>query len=103
LSGTLHEGEPRGKLETISGLETYVAIPKEGSANGNIVLYFPDVYGLFKNGQLIMDVFADAGYLAVGIDYFRGVSQDPLRCLALLVVTTDMYLAGSGLQAQRSR
>jgi hypothetical protein len=75
LSGTLHTGEERGKIETISGLETYVATPKDGAANGNVVLYFPDVYGLFKNGRLILDVFADAGYLAVGIDYFRGVSK----------------------------
>jgi hypothetical protein len=74
LSGTLHEGEERGKVETISGIETYVATPKEGKANGNVVFYFPDVYSLFKNGRLIMDVFADAGYLTFGLDYFRGVS-----------------------------
>jgi hypothetical protein len=76
LSGTLHEGEERGKIETLSGLETYVATPKTGAANGNIVLYFPDVYGLFKNGRLILDAFADAGYMALGVDYFRGVSEN---------------------------
>jgi hypothetical protein len=75
LSGTLHEGEERGEIQTISGLETYVATPKEGKANGNVVFYFPDVWGLFKNGRLIMDVFADAGYLTFGVDYFRGVSN----------------------------
>ncbi|KAF2429128.1 alpha/beta-hydrolase [Tothia fuscella] len=72
LSGTLHEGEPRGKLETISDIETYIATPKADTANGNIVLYFPDVWGLFNNGKLIMDCFADAGYLTLGLDYFRG-------------------------------
>jgi hypothetical protein len=81
LSGTLHTGEARGKLETLSTLETYVATPKEENANGNIVLYFPDVYGLFKNGQLILDAFADAGYLALGVDYFRGVSTRAMSCL----------------------
>jgi hypothetical protein len=81
LSGTLHEGEERGNIENIYGLETYVATPKNGAANGNIVLYFPDVWGLFKNGRLILDAFADAGYLALGVDYFRGVCDDPLPYL----------------------
>ncbi|KAK5110977.1 hypothetical protein LTR85_000687 [Meristemomyces frigidus] len=36
------------------------------------LLYFPDVWGFFNNGFLIMDGFADAGYLTLGLDYFRG-------------------------------
>ena len=50
-----------------------MATPAAGKANGNIVLYFQDVFGLFTNGQLIMDGFAEAGYLVFGPDYFRGV------------------------------
>lgn len=30
------------------------------------------VWGMFNNGLLVMDAFADAGYLTVGLDYFRG-------------------------------
>ncbi|KAJ9602715.1 hypothetical protein H2200_012909 [Cladophialophora chaetospira] len=71
LKGNLHEGEPRGKIETIAGVETYISAP-QGKNNGNIVLYFPDVWGFFNNGFLVMDGFADAGYLTVGLDYFRG-------------------------------
>lgn len=74
LKGNLHEGEPRGKIQTISGIETYVSAPASDKGNGNILLYFPDVYGLFNNAKLIMDAFADAGYLALGLDYFKGVS-----------------------------
>jgi hypothetical protein len=73
LKGTIHEGEARGNTVTIAGVDTYVSKPPEGKANGNIMLYFPDVYGLFQNGFLIMDGFADAGYLALGVDYFRRV------------------------------
>ncbi|KAL1847805.1 hypothetical protein Daus18300_013847 [Diaporthe australafricana] len=72
IKGNLHEGEPRGTNVTIEGVDTYVAQPPEGISNGNIILYFPDVWGLFKNGNLVMDGFADAGYLTVGMDYFRG-------------------------------
>jgi len=51
LSGTLREGDARGNYDTIFGVETYVATPKEDRANGNIVLYFPNVWGLFKMGS----------------------------------------------------
>lgn len=72
LKGSLHDGEPRGTIETVEGIETYVVHPPAGKSNGNIVLYFPDVWGFFKNGFLVMDGFAEAGYLTVGLDYFRG-------------------------------
>jgi dienelactone hydrolase len=76
LKGTLHEGMPRGRRETIADIETYIATPPADKANSHIVLYFPDVYGFFTNGLLIMDAFADAGYTAIGLDYFRGVSLE---------------------------
>ncbi|KAK3686285.1 hypothetical protein LTR37_019968 [Vermiconidia calcicola] len=72
LSGTIHEGEPRGTTTTVADVETYVVEPPKDKANGNILLYFPDVWGFFNNGFLIMDGFADAGYLTLGLDYFRG-------------------------------
>ena len=75
LKGTIHEGEARGSRTTIAGIDTYVAEPPKDKANGNIILYFPDVYGFFTNGFLIMDGFADAGYLTIGLDYFRDVRE----------------------------
>ena len=75
LEGTVHEGEPKGRFETITDVETYVATPPEEKANGRILLYFPDVWGIFNNGLLIMDGYADAGYLTLGLDYFRGVNK----------------------------
>lgn len=73
LKGSIHKGEPRGLFETVHGVETYISSP-QGKSNGNTLLYFPDVWGFFSNGFLIMDGFADAGYLVLGLDYFRGVS-----------------------------
>jgi hypothetical protein len=74
LKGSIHEGKSRGSFVTIADVETYIARPQEGKANNHILLYFPDVWGMFPNGLLIMDAFADAGYLVLGLDYFRGVS-----------------------------
>jgi hypothetical protein len=73
LTGSLHQGEPRGRTENVGGVETYISTP-QGKSNGNIILYFPDVWGFFNNGFLVMDGFADAGYVTIGLDYFRGVS-----------------------------
>ncbi|KAH8890281.1 alpha/beta-hydrolase [Thozetella sp. PMI_491] len=74
-TGTIHEGAPRGSVEDILEIPTYVAKPADGAANGHVILYFPDVWGLSNNSQLVMDGFADAGFLTLGIDYFRG---DPI-------------------------
>ena len=84
--GTLHEGEPRGRFETIANVETYVTTPPEGKANGHILLYFPDVWGFFNNGFLVMDGFANEGFLTLGLDYFRGVRHvhgEPLHSTSL--------------------
>ncbi|ORX95663.1 hypothetical protein BCR34DRAFT_628992 [Clohesyomyces aquaticus] len=72
LKGTLHEGTSRGQWETIANVGTYISTPSPNKANGNVLLYFPDVWGMFLNGLLVMDAFADAGYIVLGLDYFRG-------------------------------
>ncbi|ETS73290.1 hypothetical protein PFICI_14895 [Pestalotiopsis fici W106-1] len=72
LTGTIHQGKPKGRFTIIAGIETYVSEPPAGKANGHVLLYFPDVWGMAINGLLIMDGFADAGFLVLGPDYFRG-------------------------------
>jgi hypothetical protein len=73
LKGTLHDGISRGRFVMVAGVETYIVEPKKTNANGHILLYFPDVWGMFPNGLLVMDAFADSGYLVLGLDYFRDV------------------------------
>jgi hypothetical protein len=71
--GKIHEGTPRGKMDDIIGVPSYVSHPGEGKGNGHVVLYFPDVWGMSNNSMLLMDGFADAGFITLGMDYFRGV------------------------------
>ena len=73
LKGSIHEGEAKGSVEKIFGIETYKAAPPADEANGNVVLFFPDVHGFTKNNFLLMDAIAECGYLTLGLDYFRGV------------------------------
>ncbi|KAL7006001.1 hypothetical protein EMMF5_004339, partial [Cystobasidiomycetes sp. EMM_F5] len=83
LKGSIHSGDPKGRWETIAGVETYISPPTSENANGHILLYFADVWGMFLNGLLVMDAFAEAGpfidaskepggYLVLGLDYFCG-------------------------------
>ena len=37
LSGTVHAGTPKGTVETIDSLQTYVAAPKDGSKAKTII------------------------------------------------------------------
>ncbi len=73
LRGSIHSGEPKGKVEQIDGVDTYVATPNATTANGNVLLFFPDAFGLHANNFLTMDAFAECGYLTLGVDYFLGV------------------------------
>lgn len=57
----------------ISGVDIYISKPSEGKANGHVLVYFPDVWGMFTNGFLVMDAFSDVGFLVLGLDYFCGV------------------------------
>lgn len=75
LKGSFHTGDPKGYFIDIAGVDTYVSKPPAHKSNGNILLYYPDVWGMFTNGLLVMDGFAEAGYLTVGLDYFRGVCE----------------------------
>ncbi|KAJ1334954.1 dienelactone hydrolase family protein [Microdochium nivale] len=72
LKGAFHTGEPTGAVEQIGAVDTYVARPAAGKANGNILLFFPDAFGLHINNFLMMDAYAECGYLTLGVDYFLG-------------------------------
>ena len=98
--GTIHRGDARGSWEVISGVETYISKPPEGRANGHVLLYFPDAWGLFPNALLVMDAFADAGFLTLGLDYFRGVrlfttGSGRFFCCFCFLISTGSYLEAS--------
>ncbi|KAI6370829.1 hypothetical protein MCOR25_004119 [Pyricularia grisea] len=72
IQGSIHTGEATGTIEQIEGVDTYVARPLPDKANGNVLLYFPDVFGFHIKSFLMMDAFAKCGYLTLGVDYFLG-------------------------------
>ena len=57
-----HVGDPRGTIERIAGVETYIASPPSGTTEDKIILFFADIFGpLYVNSQLLMDYWADNG------------------------------------------
>ncbi|KAK0209227.1 Alpha/Beta hydrolase protein [Desarmillaria ectypa] len=71
-----HEGTPRGKWARIVDIETYILKPVHERNTNQIILYFPDVWGIdiFVNGQLLADYFASQGFTVLALDYFKGDS-----------------------------
>jgi dienelactone hydrolase len=72
FQGTIHEGLPQGKEETIHGLNTYVV---GNTTNPKaIVVMYSDIFGLLlPNNKLIADAFAKSGeYLVYLPDFFKG-------------------------------
>ncbi|KAH8118720.1 alpha/beta-hydrolase [Phellopilus nigrolimitatus] len=78
--GVKHSGEPKGTIEKIAGLDTYIATPSylaAGQPAKGVILFYADVFGpLFINNELIQDYFAEQGFIVAGIDYFLG---DPIQ------------------------
>ncbi|KAF7712883.1 Uncharacterized protein PECH_001858 [Penicillium ucsense] len=70
--GVKHEGEAKGSLEQVGGVETYLTYPSNKSAS-RAVLLLTDVIGhRFINAQLIADQLAANGYFVVMPDLFHG-------------------------------
>ncbi|KAJ7435161.1 hypothetical protein B0H11DRAFT_1665042, partial [Mycena galericulata] len=45
ISGVSHEGTPEGKIETIGGVECYVATPTVDYPKEKVILFLTDVFG----------------------------------------------------------
>ncbi|KAJ5733865.1 Dienelactone hydrolase [Penicillium malachiteum] len=71
-TGFKHEGTPVGELKTIDGVNTYIGTPKGNQKTDTAVLFLSDIFGLFNNNKLLVDEFANNGYLTVLPDLFRG-------------------------------
>ncbi|KAG7439924.1 alpha/beta-hydrolase [Guyanagaster necrorhizus] len=70
-----HEGTPAGRIDTITGVPTYVSEPKspKTTPKPKVVLFFADIYGpLYINNELVQDYFSSQGFFVVGVDYFLG-------------------------------
>jgi len=73
-----HEGEPTGKVETINGVPTYVALPETDYPKDKAILFLPDVFGFeLSNNKLLADGYARNGFQVYIPDYLNGDPVPP--------------------------
>ncbi|KAJ9610691.1 hypothetical protein H2200_005468 [Cladophialophora chaetospira] len=74
LSGTVHDGTPQGREDTIGGIQTYIAEPNDKST-AKTVVFLVDIFGWkFKNVRLLADQYAKAGFYSYIPDVHEGDS-----------------------------
>ncbi|KAL2204833.1 alpha/beta-hydrolase [Sarocladium strictum] len=72
--GVKHEGSPTGKPVRVAGRwDAYYSSPSGAEAHHDVVLiYLPDILGIWQNSQLMADQFAMNGYHTLVIDLYNG-------------------------------
>jgi len=74
LSGTVNSGTPKGREDTIGGLDTYISEP-EGGSTAKTVIFLVDIFGWkFPNIRLLADDYAKAGFYCYIPDVHQGDS-----------------------------
>ncbi|KAJ3539186.1 hypothetical protein NM208_g5590 [Fusarium decemcellulare] len=76
FTGSLHEGNPRGEVIKLHGLDTYAVEPVEGKTAKGIIVMIPDALGWeFPNCRLLADRYCDKGDFKVYIlDFMHGTA-----------------------------
>ncbi|KAK3682259.1 Alpha/Beta hydrolase protein [Podospora appendiculata] len=76
FQGSVHDGEPRGKVIKLHGLDTYATEPADGRAPRGIIVIVPDAFGWeFVNNRILADHYADKGDYKVYLpDFMLGHS-----------------------------
>lgn len=76
ISGHVHHGDPKGTVEKLHGLDTYVSKPSEGKITKGIIVIIPDAFGMpFVNNKLLADHYSEKGDFIVYLpDFMRGQS-----------------------------
>ena len=96
VSGTLHEGTPAGREETVHGRPTYITEPPNGAAAKGIVVIVPDAFGWkLVNTRILADNYAERCQVTVYVpDFMDGMCMFEIRFLEVLLMQAyqDMSL-----------
>ncbi|KAK3940473.1 Alpha/Beta hydrolase protein [Diplogelasinospora grovesii] len=97
-SGHVHSGTPRGTIEKLHGLDTYVTQPSDATKPvKGIIVIIPDAFGWeFVNNRILADNYADKGSYRVLLPDFMFGHAAPVWLLNSMKVVTgkdSSYLA----------
>ena len=76
ITGSLHEGTPKGTISTIAKLPTYIAKPVNTRGKPGVIVIITDVFGWdFINNRLLADEYAEASGRTIYVpDFMFGIS-----------------------------
>ena len=58
-SGTIHAGEPAGRVETLHDLPCYISDPPDHAAPTGVIVIIPDAFGWeLPNSRILADAYA---------------------------------------------
>lgn len=74
FTGHIHDGTPRGTIEDLHGVQTYVTFPSSDAEPKNTIIFYCDAFGLnLVNNKLLADHYAaDTGCRVLAPDMFHG-------------------------------
>ena len=103
LSGSLHEGTPVGREETVHGLPTYISEPPAGQDPKGIIVYIPDAFGwTFNNNRILADAYAKRTNSRVYLPEFMAGHHLPIGVAEDMdIVTGNGWMIGKMLVQQR--
>jgi dienelactone hydrolase len=80
ITGSIHEGTPKGRTATLHGLDTYIAEPPDGRPPKGLVVMISDAFGWeLTNSRVLADVYAEKGSLLVYLpDFYASQFVFPL-------------------------
>jgi dienelactone hydrolase len=78
VSGAVHDGSPKGKVDKVAGLDAYIAEPDSPtSKKPGIIVIIPDIFGWeLINSRLLADDYAEKSGRTVYLpDFMFGPSR----------------------------
>ncbi|KAF2093942.1 alpha/beta-hydrolase [Rhizodiscina lignyota] len=89
FSGHKNPDTPKGRVEKIHGLSTYIAEPAEGTPVKGIVIIVPDAFGWeFVNNRILADHYASAGDFRVYLPDFMNGCAAPVWMMESMGILT---------------
>jgi hypothetical protein len=102
FTGSVHDGDPKGKVTKVYGLDAYVSEPTGKPVKGVIVI-IPDAFGWeFVNSRILADHYADKGGFKVYLpDFMNGISllsatKAPPKVFVIAIFVHSMLTFASG-------
>ena len=99
ITGSVHQGHPKGREEIVFGLPSYVTDPPEGQDVKSIIVIIPDALGwVFVNTRLLADSYAERTNSRVYVPEFMDnhwIGDDKMDAMDSLMKPASSWLGSA--------